>query len=187
MPVMYAYILLTHSKTLPAQLVRLWTGDVYSHAAISLDSPMTAYSFGRKSKLNFLNGGFIEEQFATMDQETQISILRLPMTQKAYYRARILLAYFQDYGDCYHYNFKGIIGIMLHHRIGGRNAYFCSQFVSTLLEKSGAYFFSKPACFIKPCDFLELNEAEILYSGTLAQYLSSNADLDDSAAAAQWA
>ncbi|MCO7124533.1 hypothetical protein NIE88_01905 [Sporolactobacillus shoreicorticis] len=184
---MYAYILLTHSNTVPAKLVRLWTGDVYSHVAVSLDSPMIAYSFGRKSKLNFLNGGFIEEQFATMDPETQISILRLPMTQKAYYRARILLAYFQDYSDCYHYNFKGIVGIMLHRKINGKNAYFCSQFVSTLLEKSGAYCFSKPACFIKPSDFLKLNEAEILYSGTMRNYWSSNADLNGSAAAAQWA
>lgn len=182
---MYAYILLTHSKTLPAKLVRLWTGDTYSHVAISLDSPMIAYSFGRKSKLNFLNGGFIEEQFAEMDQVTQISVLRLPMTQNAYYRARILLAYFQDYGDSYHYNFKGIIGIMLHRRISGINAYFCSQFVSTLLEKSGAYRFSKPAYFIKPSDFLELNEAETLYSGTLDD-LSSAGDFGRLAPAAQW-
>jgi hypothetical protein len=187
---MYGYILLTHRRSLPSTLVKMWTRDRYTHVSVALDDPLCAYSFGRKSKLNFFNGGFVKEDLLSMEnKEMQVMILRLPMTKETYHKAQITLAHFQNFCACYHYNFSGIVGFMLHREMNGNNAYFCSQFVSMLLQTSGACSFDKPACFVKPADFLDLKQAEVIFEGALSHYLNltDTTTADNEAPSVQWA
>ncbi|MCL1632729.1 hypothetical protein M3N64_12445 [Sporolactobacillus sp. CPB3-1] len=174
---MYAYILLTDSGTLPSKLVKWWTGDCCTHAAISLDSPLLVYSFGRKCRYNFLKGGFIETDLTQSGQlDMPIKLLRLPLSRESYRQARAMLAHFQHNGDQYRYNFLGILGYIMHRKLNQPHAYFCSQFVSMVLERSGACSLMKPACFVKPADLLELKQAEVVYEGSLIDYLTDGLD-----------
>lgn len=168
---MFAYIILTHARTLPSMLVRLWTGDEYTHAAISLDSPLHMYSFGRKHKYNFLNGGFIEEYLDPRSSgDLRVLILRIPVTAGQHRAASVMIRRFKQHQKEYHYNFPGIAGYMLHKNINRKRAYFCSQFVAMLLEKSGICRMEQPCCFIRPMDFLRVQQKEIVFQGRLDEY-----------------
>ena len=53
------FIVLMHSMTIPARIVKLATRYKYSHVAISLEENCdTLYSFGRKKVNNALDGGY---------------------------------------------------------------------------------------------------------------------------------
>ena len=56
----------------------------------------------------------------------------------------------------------------LHIRWQRRRHYFCSQFVSEVLQKSGALELPKPSTLMHPSDYAELPELRCLYRGTLA-------------------
>jgi hypothetical protein len=58
-----------------------------------------------------------------------------------------------------------------------------------LLKTSGACAFDKPACFVKPADFLDLTHAETLYEGALSHYLYLGSEIpaDIASPSAQWA
>ena len=49
-----------------------------------------------------------------------------------------------------------------------RSPHFCSQFVSEVLQKSGALELPKPSTLMHPSDYAELPELRCLYRGTLA-------------------
>ena len=56
------YVLLTHSGTLLANIIKKATKDPYSHVSISFDTKLNEmYSFGRKYKNNPLVGTFVKE------------------------------------------------------------------------------------------------------------------------------
>ena len=45
----YIYVLLSRTHTMPARLIRLFTGEPYSHTSIALDIELKSlYSFARK-------------------------------------------------------------------------------------------------------------------------------------------
>ena len=56
----------------------------------------------------------------------------------------------------------------MHIRWKRRRHYFCSQFVSEVLQKSGALDLPKPSTLMHPSDYAELPQLRCLYRGTLA-------------------
>ncbi len=168
---MHAYILLTYSKTVPSRLVRIWTGDVYTHAAIALGSPLHTYSFGRKSKHNFLNGGFIEEQLNQQEADLRLMILRLSVSAEQFRNLSAVLHDFCLRKNELSYNFLGILGFILHQQMNRKNSFFCSQFVAAVLANSGICTFAKPNYLIKPADFIRMHGTEPVFEGRIADYL----------------
>lgn len=172
---MYAYVTLTHSRTLPAKLIRLWTGDRYTHVGVSFDSPLHLFSFGQKSKYNFLNGGFIEEYLNPCGTgDCELLILRIPVSSKSRRIALQMIGNFEQRKHHYRYNFSGILGFILHKKMNRKNAYFCSQFVSMLLAESGIWKCGRAHHFMRPMDFIMMERAEILFQGKLTELASAD-------------
>lgn len=56
------YILLSKTKTVPSNLIKLMTREPYCHTSLALDISLDEmYSFARKGVYNPFNSGFISE------------------------------------------------------------------------------------------------------------------------------
>ena len=51
-----------------------------------------------------------------------------------------------------------------------KNKYFCSQFVTEVLNRSGLSLFAKPETLIRPHDYLHLSQMKIVYRGEIGAY-----------------
>lgn len=70
--------------------------------------------------------------------------------------------------DDYRYDVRGLISCKLGRETNHPNKYFCSKFVSEVLEDSGAVELPKPSSLMRPQDFMEMPEMTILYRGSIA-------------------
>ena len=68
----------------------------------------------------------------------------------------------------YSFNTLGLILCGLHIRWQRRHHYFCSQFVSEVLEKSGAMELPKHSTLMHPNDYTRLEQLRGVYEGPLA-------------------
>ena len=71
----------------------------------------------------------------------------------------------------YRYNFLGLFGVMLNKPIDRKKAFFCSQFVATLLKECNIIHFEKPLSLIAPHDLQKVCKFQFVYEGKLKDYL----------------
>ena len=166
------YILQVHTKTLASRIIKFFTGYKYSHILISLnDSFDKMYSFGRKKVFNPFNAGFVVEsidgKFFNYYNKTKCRIYELSITEKQYDRVSSLLASFENDKDLYKYDILGLIFKYFYIPITRKNYYVCSHFVAEVLKKSQIYEFGKPTSLVKPKDFENISNAEVIYTGLL--------------------
>ena len=68
-------------------------------------------------------------------------------------------------GELYRFNTLGLILCALHIRWQRRRHYFCSQFVSEVLEKSGAMELPKDSTLMHPNDYAQLPQRKAMELG----------------------
>lgn len=169
------YILLTNTGSIPTKIIKVYTKAPYNHVAISFTRDLRRfYSFGRKKYNNPLLGGFVIESLDSKIyeyfNETTCSIFSLDVDRRVYYRMRKVIKQFEKERDKYVYSFIGLLGVIVKVPIEREHGYFCSQFVATVLEKSGLNLFNKPPGLVTPNDFMELEELNHIYTGKLSDY-----------------
>ena len=97
------YILLSKTKTLPSQVIKMWTKEPYAHTSLALDIELNEmYSFARKHLRNPFNCGFISEDITKgvfgRDVETVCRVARLRVTSAQYKRIVKILNDFKRTG-----------------------------------------------------------------------------------------
>jgi hypothetical protein len=138
------YILLTRSGTLLSKLVYAATGANYTHASLAFDAELNClYSSTRKNGYTMFPAGPSKEYL-----------------NRGVFRLR-------DNAPCALYAL-GLILCGLHIRWQRRRHYFCSQFVSEVLEQSGAMTLPKDSTLMHPNDYTLLPQLKCLYKGRLA-------------------
>lgn len=167
------YLLFTETGTILSEAIKLHTKEKYNHTSISFDSTLTdVYSFGRKTPHNPLNGGFVKEDLRLFPfTHANCAIYSLSVTVEQKKELRDFIFKFEKESDMYVYNFIGLFGILIQKEIKRKNAFFCSQFVSTALQENRIATFNKPFCFITPRDIQDLPDTVLHYEGTVADYL----------------
>jgi len=168
------YILLTHSGTIPSRLVKLYTGNIYSHVSISLKKELNEfYSFGRKKLYNPFNGGFIIEsknsKFYKRFKNTKCVLLKLKVTEEQYIEIDTIIQKYKKNITIYKYDFIGLLFRLLRIKINRKNHLYCTKFVREVLEIANVYNFKKK--FITPDEFMNIPNSEVIYSGKLLGYL----------------
>lgn len=166
------YILLTDTGTLFTRAIKMYTRKPYNHASIAFDEALTeVYSFGRKNPRNPFIGGFVEENIneGLYKQATGV-IYRLNVSEHAYEKMREYVKTIDNQKGDYRYNLLGLIAIIFNIPLNRENAFFCSQFVATVLKQSGSVDLNMPLAFIKPHDLQELTDLELVYEGSLHHY-----------------
>lgn len=171
----YIYVLLSRTHTVPARLIRLFTKAPYSHTSLALDLELKEmYSFARRHIYNPFDSGFVHEDIATgifgRDKNVYCSVYAIPVTEKQYHIVKEELRHFIEHEELYNYNYMGLVGVLFGKNVSKDYNYFCSQFVSHVLSRSGIELFKKECGLIQPYDFhLQLRKQRI-YSGKLSEY-----------------
>lgn len=169
------YILLSDTGTLFTTLIKSFTAAPYNHASLALDTDLNdLFSFGRKYPTNPWAAGFVEEDVyeGTFRQfpNTRCVLLRLQVSKQQRDDVIRIVQSFQKEKEVYRYNWIGLLGVLMNLDIEPKNAYFCSQFVSETLSKSGLSLWDRPSTLVTPNDFLRHPAFETLYEGFLYDY-----------------
>ena len=142
------YILLTRSGTLLSNLVYAVTGANYTHASLAFDEDLSClYSSTRKNGYTMFPAGpsreYLNRGVFRLRENVPCALYALDVSDEASLRG-------------------------MHIRWKRRRHYFCSQFVSEVLEKSGAMELPKHSTLMHPNDYTRLEELRCVYKGTLA-------------------
>ena len=167
------YIFLTRSGTLLSNLVYRLTGAQYTHISLAFDEDLsTLYSSTRKNGYTMFPAGpsreYLNRGVFLMRENIPCALYALEVTDEAYTRAKRRTQHMMHYGELYRFNSLGLLLCWMHIRWQRRRHYFCSQFVSEVLQKSGALELPKPSTLMHPSDYAELPELRCLYAGRSA-------------------
>lgn len=166
------YLLFTDTGSYLSRLIHLYTKEPLNHVSIALDRELTeVYSFGRKQPNNPFVGGFVKEDISTPYLNNALcEIYALHVTEQEFECIQKMIRSIEVDKDKYRYNFVGLFGVMLKIKVSRRAAYFCSQFVATVLQNISNFTLDKQPCFTTPEDIRSSPELEIIYEGTLMHY-----------------
>ena len=169
------YIILMHTKTIPARIIKAVTKYEYSHVGIALEENCnTIYSFGRVNAHSILHAGFCIEQkdgeFFKTFHETTCKIFEVEVTEEQHEKVKTLLDYMIKNKKKYKYDYFGMIPRFLGIPVTLKNRYVCSYFVALILAKAKIYRFHKKLCMVKPQDFANLKKLREIYKGSYAMY-----------------
>lgn len=168
------YILLTRSGTLLSKLVYAVTGASYTHASMAFDEELNClYSSTRKNGYTMFPAGpskeYLNKGVFRLRDDAPCALYALEVTDEAYVRARRRAEHMMARGELYRFNTLGLILCALHIRWQRRRHYFCSQFVSEVLEKSGAMELPKGQHPDAPQRLRPAAPAEVPVQGTLSR------------------
>lgn len=168
------YLVLSRTGTWLSNLISLFTEGKYIHSSISFDSSFTKmYSFGRTNPDNPFSGGFVQESLYDgvykKFSRSECVIYKLEVTEEQYDILKNEIEGFLEKKDEYKYNFLGLFGVLFNQPVKRKNYYFCTQFVSEILIKSGVYDTDKNPALIKPDDLFSIENKDLIYEGFINQ------------------
>ena len=168
------YILLTRSGTLLSNLVYNLTGAPYTHVSMAFDEELSClYSSTRKNGYTMFPAGpskeYLNKGVFKLRENVPCALYALEVTDEAYDRARRRAEHMMAHGHLYRFNVLGLIFCWMHIRWQRRRHYFCSQFVSEVLQKSGSLELPKHSTLMHPSDYVEIPELKCLYQGPLVE------------------
>ena len=168
------YILLTKTNTILSKAIHAAPGNQYTHSALSLDDSFTRlYSFGRKYKYSYLPAGFVQESVNTGllgdSDDVECAVYELKISNRKYKKLCKILDEMEAEVELYQYNILGLILCLFGVENQRRHYFFCSQFVSYVLMKSGVMEFGKAPSLIRPADFQTMPEANQIFCGKVGQ------------------
>lgn len=166
------YILLTDTGSFLTKLIKLYTKKPYNHASVAFDFELSeVYSFGRKKLGNPFNGGFVKENVRLgLFKEANCAVYSLSVTDGQFQKMEQFIQEMEEQKECYRYNFWGLFGFIFNKPIKREKAFFCSQFVASVLKECGIMKFEKPLSLVAPSDLQERAELKLVYEGKLKEY-----------------
>lgn len=170
---MKIYLMLTDTNTVLSRTIKLYTNAKYNHASLALEPGLLKpYSFGRKHAYNPFLGGFIEEDLSRhYFLRAQCAIYSCEVSEQQYDRLVDVLSFYNQTKDLYRFNLIGLVTLALNIDFDRSDAFFCSQFVASVLKESDIYQFEKESYFVTPEDLSKVPLFEQIYSGSLLDYL----------------
>jgi hypothetical protein len=167
------FILLTDTETILTRLIKSYTKKPYNHASIAFDAElMEVYSFGRKSAKNPFIGGFVREDIdSVIFRQADCALYSLNITAAEFQKMYQYIQEIASEKEKYRYNFIGLFGVLFQKPIKRKNAFFCSQFVASVLKESKVIDFEdEDLSLVKPSDLTYLANFELLFEGGLTDY-----------------
>jgi len=142
------------------------TGSEYSHVTIGVnDSSGIFYSYtgkGFRKELPIKHPTFKE-------QEVPCRLYQLEVTKEIHEYAKTILEDHAAQAHNFKYNFFGVVLCLLRIVFPIKNRYFCSQFVSEILEKIKAVQLTKHTSLYLPDDFMKMQGLDLHFSGCLSR------------------
>ncbi|NCB94407.1 MAG: hypothetical protein EOM40_17885 [Clostridia bacterium] len=168
------YILLTKSETILSKIVHFVTADTYTHASIAFDENLdTLYSSSRKNGYTLFPAGPCKESLHSgyFKKHSQIpcAVYELQVSDEAYEKAKKEVEQIITKSDQYHFNIIGLLLCQFNIPYHRKHYFFCSQFVSEVLNRSQALALPKDTSLMKPCDYMRVPELLCRFRGYLSE------------------
>lgn len=159
------YIVLMHTGTPMATLIKKVTGDEFSHACISFNSKLDPlYSFGSKAGGSGIGFCVNNPKDAVFKQyHSKYSVYVMYVTDKAYSAMKSRLKYFTDHAKELKYDIIGLFNIWFNRSSENHEKWFCSRFVMELVSKATSL--AKVPSLWKPSDITDLDNISIVSKG----------------------
>lgn len=169
------YILFTETNSVLSKSIRFYTKTVYNHTSISFSADLIdVFSFGRKKPRNPFLGGFVKENLsAGIFRQANCLIYSLTVTDQEWDKMYTYVEKMHAQKEIYTYNLVGLVGVARQLPIERKHAFFCSQFVATVLSENDLITFEKPLALITPIDLKNCLDLEFIYVGKLKNYLKA--------------
>lgn len=167
------YIVLTETGSILSRAIQLYTQENFNHVSIAFDRNLTEmYSFGRKFENNPFIGGFVQENIhSKLLRSANCAIYECNVTDEQYELLQQKIQFFKQHMDKFRYNFIGLIGVACRIKLEREWAFFCSQFIATLLKDAGFNLDGLCPYFMKPTDLGKLPYMHLCYKGELSRYV----------------
>lgn len=171
------YLVLTYTGTILSRIIKVYTGKTYAHVSISLDENLEEmYSFGRLNPYIAFIGGFVHEnkRWGTFKRfkNTKAIVCSIDVTDEQYAKLQDIIIFFKENRKKYKFNIIGLAMVLFNIKYKPKNSFYCAEFVKYALEK--AHVSNNLPEIIKPLDFLNINNIQIIYEGMLRDYNSKN-------------
>lgn len=165
------YLIFTDTGTVFTRLIKMYTKKPLNHVSIAFDENLDEiYSFGRKNPNNPFVGGFVREQLNEgLFKKATCRIYKFTLSHTEYDQMKMRVKQFESNKHSYKYNLLGLFAILLKIQLNRKNAFFCSQFVATILTE-GNIVLEKSPCKCTPHDIMKLEQLSLVYKGELNSY-----------------
>ncbi len=167
------YIAFVDTPGVFAGIIRRVIRQKYIHVAIGLDPGLEeAYSIGRRHPSIPLIAGFEREDKSRIlkafpEADYMICSLECSGEQKSYIEERLREAMKKRFR--YHYAVAGLPFILWQIPFYQKNHYTCSSYIARLLEEAGVCRWNKHFSLVTPRDFMEYEEKEKVFEGSLRE------------------
>ena len=166
------YFIFTDTGTNLSRIINYYTKQSLNHVSIAFDNELSeVYSFGRKNPKNPFSGGFVREDIRSdFLKNANCAVYSFNLTKT---ESTVILNNIKEIEaekNNYRYNFIGLIGVLLQIEIRRKRAFFCSEFIATVLNDTDSITLSKPNCFITPSDIRNEIGMDLVYQGRLGDY-----------------
>lgn len=169
------YVLLMHSGTPLASIIKTITNDRFSHCVIAFDPSMhQMYSFGHKLDAKHPIGTFICDDIRHkffLGKNIDYAMYCVPVTKPELQRMQSRLDFFVKNQSKFKYDFAGLITNFFHISYNPKYSFFCSRFVADILHagKPGESLIHDPS-LIRPMDFTNMPFAYYVTGGIIDHY-----------------
>ncbi|MDR2956659.1 MAG: hypothetical protein LBU61_00570 [Coriobacteriales bacterium] len=168
----YVYVLLVRYPDRFSRFYRFLSQSKYSHASIGIsDSDWTFFSFVLK--------GFRTElprkhpTFKT--KEIPCELYRVEVSTEKYIQAKAILEEHVKRSHHYKFSYLGLLFCYMRIKLHLKDRYFCSHFVSEVLDQIQAVPLTKQSSFYLPDDFMSMSGLELYYTGNLSRLVNPQA------------
>jgi hypothetical protein len=175
------YIVLTDTGTLLSKAIGMYTRKDLNHASIAFDDKLTEmYSFGRKQRHNPFVGGFVKENVVEgIFEHASCAIFSCEVTTEEYMKMRDKIRQIEQTKELYRYNFIGLFAVAVNRDLQRKHAFFCSQFVATIVNESGMKMFTIKPNLVQPHHFAQVKCLKPVYEGELQSYIRNVRDIEE--------
>ncbi len=170
------YIVLSQTGTIVSKMIRIVTRKKYSHASISLTPDLQLmYSFGRLHPYAVLPAGFVREApdistFKRFRNKADVIILEIEVTDQELEGVKSKISEMLEEQEKYHYNYIGLFKAAVNLTHPKRDyKYYCSEFVTEVLEENNLIDRSLLPDIVHPMNFLDM-PWKVIYQGKIREY-----------------
>lgn len=166
------YVMLSATNSILSTAIGTVTKKKYNHISIAFDKELTeVYSFGRLEPSNPFIGGFSREQVTSnFYLKAACQIYELEVTEEQLQKLRTSISRYEENKHDYFYNLLGLMTAWLDIPWDRPNAFFCSEFVSTVFIESDILDIALIPSLTRPYDVIDNLNLSLYYEGRMWQY-----------------
>ena len=161
------YVMLSYTNGTMAKVIKGFTRGTFSHASISLDTSM-------KHMCSFNANGFVDEDFTAdafnVADKGYYSVYMYMATQEEYDIIKGIINEFTDKRNQLKYSIAGLINYVLGRETTFDNQWFCSEFVSYVLNQANPHLLKSHYSLYSPDDLSKTRKMKKIASGKTSEY-----------------